>query len=775
MKRERQEIYLLREKNRKAKYKKDTIHETLLVLFLFYADIWAFQDIMYSGGCLAAALAMGTLVVLIRQVCARSKKMSDISGVVIYIASLAGLVLSVSAVIPGFLDAVNRLGILWNLRFGTEFGRFTVTGNVAFGSLVLWGLLAVPVSSLLLMQVKKRKLGILMVTGAVCLFFGFVVGRSQMWGELLFLTASVLDTMIFLAAPKRWIGLGSVLYAAGAVLFFVLIFTVTAGYEGTPGLAAWRKDIQDRFEEFRYGSDTLPQGNLKKAGELLNGDDEETLIKVEMEKPQELYLKGFVGGIYNEGRWETLPPENYEGDYEGMLEWLGSEDFSVITQYADYDRLTAEDKEVKPEYSKVTVENVDAYRKYIYLPEVVESWSDARFEVKRDWQVQADGFFGEEKYSFLLPDDAPTAAEVTMAAWLQEPGKGERKKYLEAESVYHAFAEDYYLDVDENTKEWLREMFFPEDTQMGFSEVIAQVRKILRRQAFYTESAPEIPEDREFVQWFLEDAKEGNAVYFASAAVLAFRTAGYPARYVEGYHYPEEDAEKLEEDGLNTAELSCGYAHAWAEVYVSGIGWLPVEVVPGMYTETYTSQIVEGQPSYQVNSHEDDEGAQIESTSAGFKEEQGKEEKPHIPALSPREFWNYLVFVLYVIFLFYLLLEAQRAVRIAIRRRKDKDYIGELKYLLRLGRVTGEYNRPVELSQEIVEKVPGIRPEEYERVITLLQKMRFGDKQLLEYEIYTLECFDAKMKVCLYRKKGPFGRLMLRYRYALETAFLKTF
>ncbi len=768
MKRKRQEIYLLREKNGQEKYRREMIHETLLVLFLFYADMWAFRDIMYSGGCLAAAFAAGTAVVLVRQICIRSKKMSGIAGAVIYIASLAALILFASAVIPGFLDAVNRLGILWNLRFGTEFGRFTATGNVTLGSVALWGLLAVPAASFLLSQVKKRRLGILMAAGAACLFFGFVVGRSQMWGELLFLMSGVLDMMIFLAAPKRRIGSGSVLYAVVAAALFVFIFMVTAGYEGAPELAEWRKNARDKFEEFRYGSDTLPQGNLRKAGELLSGD-EEALIKVEMEKPQELYLKGFVGGIYSEGRWDTLPAEDYEGDYEGMLRWLESEDFSVITQYADYDRLTAEDREEEPEYSKVTVENVDAYRKYIYLPEVVESWSDARSEVKRDWQVQSDAFFGENEYSFMLPDNAPTAAEAATAEWLQEPGEGERKKYLEAESVYHAFVEDYYLDVDENTKRWIKEMFFPEDTQMGFSEVITQVRKVLRRQASYTESAPEIPENQEFARWFLEDAKQGNAVYFASAAVLAFRAAGYPARYVEGYHYPEEEAGRLEADGIHTAELSCGNAHAWAEVYVPGVGWLPVEVVPGMYTETYTSQIVEGQPTYKVNSHEDEEGAQIKSASSSSKGKDSEEEDPLVPALSPRELGNYMVLALYVVFLLYLLLEAQRAIRIAIRRRKDKDYIEELEYLLRLGQISGDYNRPAELSQEIAEKIPGIRPEEYERVIMLLQKIRFGDKELLEYESHTLECFGAKMKACLYRKKGPLGRLALRYRHALET------
>lgn len=36
--------------------------------------------------------------------------------------------------------------------------------------------------------------------------------------------------------------------------------------------------------------------------------------------------------------------------------------------------------------------------------------------------------------------------------------------------------------------------------------------------------------------------------------------------------------------------------------------WLPVEVVPGMYVESVTSQTVEGKPAYKVNSSRQDDG-----------------------------------------------------------------------------------------------------------------------------------------------------------------------
>lgn len=773
----RQEIYLLREKNGKSEYKREKLYEVLLILFIFYTDLWALRDIMYNGNCLLAAFITGTLVVFVRQICQKTKKMSGIAQMSVYIVSLAGLLLFITAVIPGFLDMINRLIILWNLRFGTEFERYKAAGNLELGSVVLWGLLAVPFVSFLFSQIKKLRLGTLVFMGILGLMFGFIIGRSLMWESMLFFLFAMYGMLIFLAAPKRRIGVGCLLYGLTAGLFSLCIFLVTLGYQGTPVLAEWRKKTVDRFEEFRYGSDTLPQGDLQKAGGLLEGTGEETLLRVEMEEPQELYLKGFVGSVYDGKRWKTLPAEDYEGDYEGMLKWLKSKGFSAVTQYADYDRLIAEDKDTAPDYTKVTVDNMNAYRKYVYLPESVESWDDIGAEAKRDWQVQATRFFGEREYSFSMVNHASAAAEIEAASWLIDAKEGRKRQYLEAESVYHAFVEDHYLKLDENLQSWLKEEFFPEDMDMGFSEVITQVRRVLRQKVSYSETVSPVPEDREFAQWLLEDSKQGNAVYFASAAVLAFRAAGYPARYVEGYHYSGDDAGQLQESGEKVAELNCKNAHAWAEIYVSGIGWLPVEVVPGMYTETYTTKLVEGRPTYQVSSHPDDSGVEINYGAMGAEGTENDETDSHKEAFQLEKVGEYGIFMLYIIFFLYLLLEFQRAIRIAARKNyKGKEsvyseyYIKELKRLLVLGAVSGDYNRPMELSEEIAGKVPGIQPEEYERVITLLQRIRFGDKKLYAYENHTLECFAAKMKACLYRKRRLFGKLMLRYWYAIEAA-----
>ena len=58
--------------------------------------------------------------------------------------------------------------------------------------------------------------------------------------------------------------------------------------------------------------------------------------------------------------------------------------------------------------------------------------------------------------------------------------------------------------------------------------------------------------------------------------MLLLRAAGVPARYVEGYVVSEGDI--TPETWLAVPDSQ---AHAWAEVYVPGMGFLPVEMTPG--------------------------------------------------------------------------------------------------------------------------------------------------------------------------------------------------
>ncbi|MCL2398523.1 MAG: transglutaminase-like domain-containing protein [Defluviitaleaceae bacterium] len=95
----------------------------------------------------------------------------------------------------------------------------------------------------------------------------------------------------------------------------------------------------------------------------------------------------------------------------------------------------------------------------------------------------------------------------------------------------------------------------------------------------YTLSPSRVPRDRDFVDYFLFDGQEGYCVYYASAMVVMSRAIGIPARYAEGFLLP---AHRDTETGLFT--VTNRNAHAWAEVYFEGFGWLIVETTaPYLY------------------------------------------------------------------------------------------------------------------------------------------------------------------------------------------------
>ncbi len=105
-------------------------------------------------------------------------------------------------------------------------------------------------------------------------------------------------------------------------------------------------------------------------------------------------------------------------------------------------------------------------------------------------------------------------------------------------------------------------------------EKIAAVVEWLRAGHSYTSKPPPRPAGVDPVDDFLFSQPVGHCEFFASAAVLLLRAADVPARYVTGFR------------GGDWNPIG-GYvavrgerAHAWAEAFVSGVGWMRVDATP---------------------------------------------------------------------------------------------------------------------------------------------------------------------------------------------------
>ncbi|MDF2440113.1 MAG: hypothetical protein JWN98_1097 [Abditibacteriota bacterium] len=73
---------------------------------------------------------------------------------------------------------------------------------------------------------------------------------------------------------------------------------------------------------------------------------------------------------------------------------------------------------------------------------------------------------------------------------------------------------------------------------------------------------------------FLLGRRAAHCEYFGSAAVILLRSVGVPSRYVVGYLAHEKD-------GPETTIVRQRDAHAWAEAWIDGVGWVSVDATPG--------------------------------------------------------------------------------------------------------------------------------------------------------------------------------------------------
>ncbi|MDE6639486.1 MAG: DUF3488 and transglutaminase-like domain-containing protein [Acetatifactor sp.] len=127
--------------------------------------------------------------------------------------------------------------------------------------------------------------------------------------------------------------------------------------------------------------------------------------------------------------------------------------------------------------------------------------------------------------------------------------------------------------LSEEIADWLGKIVADAGTNVEKLRAIERALSALT----YTLTPGELPDSvadaGDFLDYFLLESRQGYCTYFATAFVLLARAEGIPARYVQGYCIP------LGEQG--EALVYSNMAHAWPEIYLDGVGWIPFEPTPG--------------------------------------------------------------------------------------------------------------------------------------------------------------------------------------------------
>ena len=665
--------------------------------------------------------------------------------------------------ITGAKAWVNMLITRWNLAHDGGTALFTV--NAGNRDILAFTLLAVVLMTELVWICITRHHGFLI--SIYCLMW-IVIGLVSVTFHPLYGSMFMLGLLgIEMAGRSMRISRMAALWMVILVAIFG-ISVVTVSTDDIGSGVAFRENVLECIHVLRYGEPTLPEGDLSQAATLKNSDEE--MLKVRSKQDKTLYLRGFIGGSYQDGVWESMPESAYGGNDAGMMKWLKSQNFDPLTQVAEYYRLG--DMTDAPEINPVSIQVTDAARDYIYLPGTVNQVTKGKVKEQKDNRFVSKGLVGIRKYvAEEISDSRPAELTVT-EDWVNQPENDKQKQYLEAESVYRKFVYSHYTAVNEELQDTLNEMFWSDyDSENdGIYSALTQIRKKMQAQITYTETPETAPDGVDPIEWFLTESHQGNDMLYAAAATEALRAHGIPARYVEGYYVENTGAS----GNAGTLQSVTGKdSHAWVEVYFDGIGWLPVDVTPGYYYDAVSLQQMVSLPDGVTEKASlDDKSSEAEQVteSNGGKKMPEKLKKIAVNTVAVIFGVAALIFILLVIVVI-----VAEILRIYIRRMANHIYdrsspgtriviLEEQIYnLMQLWGIDVELGwRTEEADREAAEIFDEVHPGEYSRICKLIEKSIYGDIELETYEVRTVKNFRDKLMRTVNRSNWKI-RIKLRY------------
>ena len=314
-------------------------------------------------------------------------------------------------------------------------------------------------------------------------------------------------------------------------------------------------------------------GKLSNVKEVRDYNETHLYLDISSDLKAPLYIRGYVGSNYTGSGWRELSDkQNEEGLATGMdLISLSSQYYQVLENlYNSGDESVAR--------RDLVISDVDANSAFSYIPygtSLVDFTAGEPFDAypkqETDREIFSMYYMNTQRLSNIQK--------------LETAGS-----YETQDASYRAFADSVYLSLPTKGLD----SFYEEYSGKKFTSIadcVSFVRSTLEAHASYTKTPGSTPRGNDYVEYFLYENKQGVCTHFASAAVLLFRLYGIPARYVEGYLVRDL------ESGNGAQAIMDEAAHAWAEIYVKGVGWIPIEVTPGFIDEADLADSNDGQDS----------------------------------------------------------------------------------------------------------------------------------------------------------------------------------
>ncbi|MGB4659366.1 MAG: transglutaminase-like domain-containing protein [Mobilitalea sp.] len=247
--------------------------------------------------------------------------------------------------------------------------------------------------------------------------------------------------------------------------------------------------------------------------------------------------------------------------------------------------------------SKMTILYKAANQKFLYAPYFTNYELLDQTEYKQDLyampKVKRKQYEMDYYFSVLL-GDSPILS-YTNQEWEN------LVDYSEYEKLYRAYVHQVYTKLPAKGLERIKKDFAKEKIEKNYISTVDKIMYVkgyLNVNTKYSLAPGKLPRGKEYVEYFLYENKLGYCAHYATAATLMLRAMGIPARYVEGYAVSvnqeskitnksqnvfsyQDNTEEITSEDMVEISVRDKDAHAWVEVYIDGIGWIPVEFTPG--------------------------------------------------------------------------------------------------------------------------------------------------------------------------------------------------
>ena len=314
------------------------------------------------------------------------------------------------------------------------------------------------------------------------------------------------------------------------------------------------------------GKSSMAYGGIN-GGRLGNVDEVKNtgleMLRVNMaQTDNNIYLKGFVGNEYDRNKWTDINTDNLK-ELVGITGIMGGRSNSLV---ADYDYIGEfYDGKVA---DKLEIRYLKDQRKFRYMPYYVDRYYS---DNEKEMRLSTDYSIGNEVFNVY---DISLDEAISMI----KDDEISLEEFSEFTNISCGINDEV---AEVLTKEMMDSPVY-DGTAASLIDCIKYVQKYLSANAIYTLSPGALDKGDDFIVDFLTVKKAGYCTSFASAGVMMFRYMGIPARYVEGYVITSSDQTRLD-NGEVQAIVKDESAHAWPEIYIAGLGFVPVEVTPGYF------------------------------------------------------------------------------------------------------------------------------------------------------------------------------------------------